>query len=97
MFQRRLIRLLCGQSPVDGTLWATFETECGARFVFWGSPQLGNVNVSRLKNQPLPVLIQVEENLDNCLASVSVKLRYKCCFSVSEEICITVLSDDADI
>jgi hypothetical protein len=55
--------------PEDGTRWATFETECGSKIVFWGSPDRGNINVNLLKRQVLPVGIDIEEDLDHCLAS----------------------------
>lgn len=98
MFQLCLIKLLSsGQSPEDGIRWATFETECGSKIVFWGSPDRGNVNVNLLKHQVLPVVIDIEEDLDNCLASSNVKQRYKCSFSVFEETRITILSGDAEI
>lgn len=98
MFQLCLIQLLSsGQSPEDGTRWATFQTECGSRIVFWGSPDRGNVNVNMLKRQVLPVVIDVEEDLDNCLASSAVKQRYQCSFSVSEETCVTAHPVQANI
>lgn len=98
MLQLRLTKLLSsGQSTGDGTRWATFETECGSRIVFWGSPDRGNVNINLLKHQVLPVVIDIEEDLDNCLASSSVRQRYKCSLSVSEETRITILSGDAKI
>jgi hypothetical protein len=98
MFQLCLIKLLSsGQSPADGNRWATYQTECGSRIVFWGSPDKGNVNVNLLKHQVFPVVIDIEEDLDNCLASSSVRQRYKCSFSVSEETRITILSGDAKI
>ncbi|MCR6651335.1 MAG: hypothetical protein NVV73_07495 [Cellvibrionaceae bacterium] len=64
---------------------------------FWVSPDRGNINVNLLKHQVLPVVIDIEEDLDNCLASSSVKQRYKCSFSVSEKTRITVISGDAKI
>ncbi|MCR6651281.1 MAG: hypothetical protein NVV73_07220 [Cellvibrionaceae bacterium] len=57
---------------------------------FWVSPDRGNINVNLLKHQVLPVVIDIEEDLDNCLASPTVKQRYKCCLSVDEETGITI-------
>lgn len=82
--------LKSGQSPEDGTNWATFQTACGSRIVFWGCPELGFVNINMLKHQTLPIVIDVEEEPEDCLASPTVKQRYKCDFSVSEETYITV-------
>ena len=64
---------------------------------FLGSPDRGSVNIDLLKHQVLPVVIDVEEDLDNCLASSAVKQRYKCSLSVSEETGITVHPVQANI
>lgn len=95
MFNLNLTKQLSyGQSSEDGTRWVTFETACGFRVVFWGSPDgLDRGNVTRLKNRELPIEVQVDDDFDNCVASPTVKKRYKCSLSVSEITCVTVVSD----
>jgi len=98
MFHLRLTHLISsGQSPEDGTRWAVFQVESRSRVVFWGSPDRGSVNIELLKQQDLPLGIEVEEDLADCIASTYIKQRYKCSFSVSEETRITVLSGGAEI
>jgi hypothetical protein len=91
MFQLCLTKLLSsGQSPEDGTRWAVFQTDTGSKVVFWGSPDRGSVNIEMLKQQDLPLGLEVEEDLADCIASPYMKKRYKCDLSISEETCIFV-------
>lgn len=97
MFPLHLTHLISsGQSPEDCTRWAVYQAANGSRVVFWGSPDQGSVNIDLLKQQELPLSIDVDEDLADCIASPYIKKRYKCNLSISEDTCITI-SDQNDL
>lgn len=97
MFHLHLTHLISsGQSPEDGTRWAVFQAASGSTVVFWGSPDRGSLNIDLLKQRELPLSIDVEEDLADCIASPYIKKRYKCDLSISEETCIAI-SDQNDL
>ena len=78
-----------GESPDDGTRWVKFKTQSGAIAVFWGSPDLGFVNVNMLQHQQMPLLIELNDP-ELCVPDGITKNKYHCQHSVSEECLVTV-------
>ena len=78
-----------GGSPEDGTRWVKFQTQAEAIVIFWGSPDLGFVNVNMLQYQQMPLLIELNDP-ELCIPDAATKKKYQCKYSVNEECLLTV-------
>lgn len=63
----------------------------GAIAVFWGSPDLGFVNINMLQHQQMPLLIELNDP-ERCVRDQITKNKDRCQYSVSEECPLTVYS-----
>lgn len=66
-----------------------FQTQAEAIVIFWGSPDLGFVNVNMLQYQQMPLLIELNDP-ELCVPDAATKKKYQCQYSVNEECLLTV-------
>lgn len=72
------------ESGEKETAWLKYRTNTGHLVAFWGEPNLPNRNITALKNQRLPFLVEIF-NPEDCLPTEYEKKKYGLMLSVPSD------------
>jgi len=71
------------------TCWLKCRTSSGGMVVFWGEFGGANRNIVSLRNQTLPIVIELSDP-EACIPTEWERSRYKVSFSIPSNVVVTI-------
>ena len=78
-----------GISENKEVLWLKFKTEDDQVVAFWGEFGNPNRNITALKNQSLPVVVDILDP-DECFPTKNEESNHKLSWSIPSNVCIQI-------